>query len=139
MPHLPRPKRYRYQRPKQSGTASGRAVHKTNRWKTVSANYRARYPFCEYSLKVLGEDVPADHTDHIVSIAMGGDHFADANLMSLTKEVHGRKSAREAIGYRPECRVLESGKCAPYDRDQVLQDLRPPPLAFDPTGGRGRA
>lgn len=63
------------------------------RWRRVREAYLAEHPFCECGCGGIAEEV-----HHIVPIADGGDRFASANLMALTKQCHSRITAQSARG-----------------------------------------
>jgi 5-methylcytosine-specific restriction enzyme A len=54
----------------------------------------AQSPLCEMC-KAQGRLVPADHVDHILAIAKGGDPWDMDNLQSLCLPCHSRKTATE--------------------------------------------
>ncbi|OBB20629.1 HNH endonuclease [Mycolicibacterium elephantis] len=55
-------------------------------------NYRRTHPFCEHP------NCPrlADHTDHIVPLAEGGDRYSWSNYQSLCEEHHKTKTVADA-------------------------------------------
>ena len=98
-------------------------IHGTNRWKVASSNYRKTNVWCEYHLHVLGSYVPCDCVDHVVALNNDGEPYDTRNLMALSTEAHGTKSAMEGQGYQPGKVPTGNGKYIPASREQVLNDM----------------
>ena len=68
------------------------------RWRQLRAVKLARSPMCEECL-TMGRDVPATDVDHVVAIANGGGALDLANLRSLCRKCHSRKTAEMDRGF----------------------------------------
>ena len=71
-------------------------------WKDVRALVLQQEPFCRACRK-FGKLEPATHVDHIKPIEFGGDAFSLANLQSMCKPCHERKTRHDE-----HCRKLGS-------------------------------
>jgi len=72
------------------------AEYHTALWRRVSQAHRARHPVCEFC-----GVAPAEEVDHILSTSKGGAMFDEANLRSLCKRCHARKTnAEDGAGWR---------------------------------------
>jgi 5-methylcytosine-specific restriction protein A len=74
---------------------SGYRLYRTKRWRNTRAAQLRRHPLCQCpdpSCELIATDV-----DHLVAIADGGDPWNPANLQSLTRECHARKTRVEQL------------------------------------------
>lgn len=65
----------------------------TRTWQKIRASHLARYPLC-VACRAEGRTTAATEVDHITPLARGGTHAA-ANLQSLCKSCHSRKTRNE--------------------------------------------
>ena len=66
--------------------------YSTRRWQRLRALKLSVSPLC-YPCELRGDFVPAEHVDHIVSIASGGNPFpALDGLMSMCPRCHSEKT-----------------------------------------------
>lgn len=63
-------------------------------WAKFRAGYIKRNPLCR-ECKSKGIIRAAKEVDHIVPISKGGDKYNEANLQSLCKSCHSRKTMRD--------------------------------------------
>lgn len=67
--------------------------YSTMRWQRLRCLKLVMFPICE-PCEMRGDTVPAEHVDHIVSIASGGDPYPDIDgLMSMCPRCHSEKTA----------------------------------------------
>ena len=66
------------------------------RWQALRADFLRRNPLCK-TCEAKGRVKPANEVDHIKPRAQGGSD-ADANLQSLCKPCHSRKTAQTTHG-----------------------------------------
>src|SRR5689334_728474 len=92
--------KHRQQAERQRGTAAERGYDAA--WAKFSKSWLTQHPLCgeradgqlhaEHSRCVEdGRETPANATDHIVSMANGGDKYAESNLQSLCIRCNTRK------------------------------------------------
>lgn len=79
------------QRPKTADRGYGSA------WRRLRLLHLHAHPLCEDCL-LEGRTTPASEVDHVTPLARGGTHD-DANLRSLCKTHHSRKTARHDRGF----------------------------------------
>ena len=73
---------------------SGR-IYDLQRWRSeVQPAQLAAHPICQHCA-MQGRVRQAEHVDHIVSLATGGDPWDSSNLQSLCQDCHNRKTAAD--------------------------------------------
>jgi 5-methylcytosine-specific restriction protein A len=94
-------------RARDPGLARAKRIRSSQRWRHVRARHLARHPFCESAEAGHGPLVVAPEVDHILPLRQYPERaFDEANLMSLCRDCHARKSARERQVYaRASARV----------------------------------
>jgi 5-methylcytosine-specific restriction endonuclease McrA len=95
MPNLPRPDRRKDKPRRTERKPSNQEFYNSTGWRKTRAYYLAQYPLCEVSL-AEGRTVPGEVIDHIIPISVGGAKMDARNFMTLSKQVHDKKSALEA-------------------------------------------
>lgn len=63
-------------------------------WKKARDRYLMEHPLCAHCL-AKGRRWPADEVDHIVPLRQGGDKYDEANLQSLCRRCHARKTLED--------------------------------------------
>lgn len=99
------------------------AFYNAKAWRSTRASYISRYPLCAVSMD-MGHVRGGEIVDHIIPINQGGAPYNDANLMTLTKQIHDTKSSYEAhratiCAFKPG-----DGGLAPIDREDAIRFLK---------------
>lgn len=70
------------------------SFYANRRWRKVRALQLSLFPLCAHCLK-RGVIEPATEVDHVIPIDKGGEIYDLANLQSLDKSCHARKTRTE--------------------------------------------
>lgn len=87
-------------------------VYDTRRWRRLRLLQLREYPLCAHCER-RGITQAANEADHILSIERGGEPFSLANLQSLCKTCHSRKTAGD------------DGKCVRHGCDTTGTPMDP--------------
>ena len=124
MPNLSRPERKH--RPNFPGKNS--TDLNNSRWRKLREFILRRVVFCEAcQFTDIYTDITGSgnaHLDHIIARADGGSVYDVRNIAVLCRSCHSKKSALEAIGYKPYSLRTEAGFIPDYyEKERVFQKI----------------
>lgn len=83
--------------PRDANAQERKRFYDSALWQRTRVAKLRRDPLCQ-CCAYDGIATPAEHIDHWIPLAQGGDRTADENLVSLCKACHGRKTVAEQAG-----------------------------------------
>lgn len=97
----PKPKRPKDQRTSDARRGSAAARGYDSRWRKLRNRFIREHPLCIHC-KAEGRTKEAEEVDHIIPLRQGGARLDPANLQSLCRRCHQRKTARETLRHYKE-------------------------------------
>lgn len=113
--------REKEKRPAEAGRHDVK-FYKRSGWPKIRQQKLWHNPYCEVS-EAYGRLEDGEHVDHIVPRSQGGSDIDPRNLMTLTREIHGKKSGLERIrGCLVQTKQSHTG-LVPADKNEIIELL----------------